>query len=74
MTLDALLQVEADAMVFLSVREKFSDLPTPASDLKVLFDALLSVCDLAVAYDERRAEELCASLLSLSATDDNQLN
>jgi len=66
MTIDALLTSEADSVTFLAVRDKFDDLPTPEAELATLYEALMSVCDLAVVYDESKVEAVCASLLALS--------
>jgi len=74
LVLEALLLSEADTVVFLHVRERFSALPTPEADLAVLYNALIGVCDLAISYDEARADEIGTTLLSMSAQMTSHLN
>lgn len=69
MVLESLLSMEADDLIFMGLREKFEALPTPSASLRTMYEALLGVCDLAVVFDEDRAEQISSSLLSLSVVE-----
>ena len=66
MAVDALLSADADDVCFLMLREKFDGLPTQSVELTTLYNSVLSVCDLAVRYEDTKAEEIVTSLLTLS--------
>lgn len=67
MVIELMLRKEASDETFLAIKEDFSSISLPPnSTTEKLFSFLFSVCDLACDFKKQEAEDLIASLISLS--------